>query len=98
MTVIKRECQNCGQDCGHAIDTARATTGYDFVSRQRDEMRAERDAAIEERDRYRDQRRRVVEALVELVRLKDGPRDDAYRAAKDAAWERARSVVGEQST
>jgi hypothetical protein len=28
----------------------------------------------------------AVEALAELVRLKDGPRDDAYRAAKDAAW------------
>jgi hypothetical protein len=33
------------------------------------------------------------EALSELVRLKDGPRDDAYRRDKDAAWERARRLV-----
>lgn len=32
-------------------------------------------------------------ALRELVRLKDGPRDDSYRAAKDAAWKRARRVL-----
>lgn len=32
-------------------------------------------------------------ALSELVRLKDGPRDDAYREAKDAAWQRARDVL-----
>lgn len=37
--------------------------------------------------------RGAVEALVELVRLKDGPRDDAYRAAKDAAWDEARRIV-----
>jgi hypothetical protein len=35
----------------------------------------------------------AVEALAELVRLKDGPRDDAYRAAKDAAWDTARDIV-----
>jgi hypothetical protein len=34
------------------------------------------------------------EALAELVRLKDGPRDDAYRAAKDAAWQAARDALG----
>jgi hypothetical protein len=34
-------------------------------------------------------------ALAELVRLKDGPRDDVYRAAKDAAWQRARDVLAE---
>jgi hypothetical protein len=32
-------------------------------------------------------------ALAELVRLKDGPRDDAYREAKEAAWQRARDVL-----
>ena len=32
-------------------------------------------------------------ALAELIRLKDGPRDDAYHAAKDAAWDRARTVL-----
>jgi hypothetical protein len=40
-----------------------------------------------------DQLRGAVEALRELVRLKDGPRDDAYRAAKDAAWDMARDVL-----
>lgn len=35
----------------------------------------------------------AVKALAELVRLKDGPRDDVYRAAKDAAWDTAREVV-----
>jgi hypothetical protein len=41
----------------------------------------------------------AVDALAELVRLKDGPRDEAYRAAKDAAWDAARAVLarlGEQ--
>lgn len=33
------------------------------------------------------------EALADLVRLKDGPRDDAYRAEKDAAWDRARHAL-----
>lgn len=32
-------------------------------------------------------------ALAELVRLKDGPRDEAYRTSKDAAWERARELL-----
>lgn len=32
-------------------------------------------------------------ALEELVRLKDGPRDDAYLAAKDAAWKAARDAL-----
>jgi hypothetical protein len=43
--------------------------------------------------------RGAVDALAELVRLKDGPRDEAYRAAKDAAWDAARAVLarlGEQ--
>lgn len=40
-------------------------------------------------------RQRLYAALRELVRLKDGPRDDAYRAAKDAAWKRARDVLRE---
>lgn len=38
--------------------------------------------------------RALESALQELVRLKDGPRDDAYRAAKEDAWETARSLVG----
>ena len=39
------------------------------------------------------ERDRAVEVLAELVRLKDGLRDDAYRAAKEPAWEAARKVV-----
>lgn len=39
---------------------------------------------------------RVRQALTELVRLKDGPRDDAYRETKDAAWQRARELLAEE--
>lgn len=39
---------------------------------------------------------KVREALAELVRLKDGPRDDAYRDGKDAAWQRARELLTEE--
>lgn len=35
----------------------------------------------------------ALNALRELVRLKDGPRDEAYEEAKPAAWKRAREVV-----
>lgn len=42
-------------------------------------------------ERYRD-------PLAELVRLKDGPRDEGYRAAKDAAWEQARHVLNKERT
>ena len=38
----------------------------------------------------------VTGALAELVRLKDGARDDAYRAAKDAAWQAARAALGQE--
>lgn len=31
--------------------------------------------------------------LADLVRLKDGPRNDAYRAEKEAAWDRARAAL-----
>lgn len=36
---------------------------------------------------------RLRAALEELVRLKDGQRDDAYRNAKEAAWQRAREAL-----
>lgn len=36
----------------------------------------------------------LLRALGDLVRLKDGPRDDHYREVKDAAWERARELTG----
>lgn len=34
-------------------------------------------------------------ALAELVRLKDGPRDESYKEAKDAAWSHARFVLAD---
>lgn len=37
-------------------------------------------------------------ALHELVRLKDGPRDDKYGDDKEAAWEEARRVVSNRVT
>lgn len=36
---------------------------------------------------------RLREALTALVALKDGPRDDNYRAAKDGAWTEARAAL-----
>lgn len=39
------------------------------------------------------QRDELRDALADLVRLKDGPRDDAYRQKKDAAWDRARTLL-----
>jgi hypothetical protein len=45
-----------------------------------------------------DEATRLRLALAELVRLKDGPRDDAYRAGKDAAWQRARDLLGQAAS
>jgi len=39
----------------------------------------------------------IERALRELVRLKDGPRDVAYVAAKEAAWQAARVVLADVS-
>ena len=39
----------------------------------------------------------VLAVLGELVALKDGPRDEHYRASKDDAWDRARALVAESS-
>jgi hypothetical protein len=36
---------------------------------------------------------RLAEAGAELLRLKDGPRDDAYRAAKPGAWDELRHAL-----
>lgn len=36
---------------------------------------------------------RLRAALAELVRLKDGPRDDAYAEAKPKAWQAARDAL-----
>jgi hypothetical protein len=54
-------------------------------------------AAVRLQNRVLELAREVDElraALAELVRLKDGPRDDAYRASKDAAWQAARDALG----
>jgi hypothetical protein len=40
----------------------------------------------------------LTAALTGLVSLKDGPRDENYRAHKDAAWARARTLVAEHTT
>jgi hypothetical protein len=37
-------------------------------------------------------------ALAELVRLKDGPRDEAYELPKRIAWSRARAVLAQRHT
>jgi len=36
---------------------------------------------------------RAIVALAHLVALKDGPRDDNYRASKEFAWADARAVL-----
>jgi hypothetical protein len=35
----------------------------------------------------------VVSVLRDLVLLKDGPRDDAYKRNKEAAWQQARAIL-----
>ena len=37
----------------------------------------------------------LLAAATDLLRLKDGPRDEAYEAAKPVAWARLRSAVAE---
>lgn len=38
---------------------------------------------------------RIVAVLRELVRLKDGKRDEAYKAMKEEAWQEAREALAE---
>lgn len=54
------------------------------------------DAACAALWKHRDRAQRFQAALAELVTLKDGPRDEHYRAAKDAAWDRARALLHHQ--
>lgn len=58
-----------------------------------DAVVASKDAAIRERELVERENVALRTALAELVRLKDGPRNDAYRAAKDAAWEAGRKAL-----
>jgi hypothetical protein len=41
------------------------------------------------------ERERLLDLLDELMFLKDGPRDAAYHAVKDVAWERVRMALRE---
>jgi hypothetical protein len=47
------------------------------------------------REHAEQQRDALRAALERLVALKDGPRDDEYRAGKDAAWQSARDLLTE---
>jgi hypothetical protein len=76
--LTRWECPECGSHTG----SGRSHT-IDCTTMERVEVEYIRAAEYEG----------AVNALAELVRLKDGPRDDAYRAAKDAAWDAARAVV-----
>lgn len=84
--LYPRRCSQCGQRwadlaCGptHALITEELCIG---------DLRREF-------AQLREERAQVREVLAELVRLKDGARDDTYRAVKDAAWARAREVLGD---
>jgi hypothetical protein len=48
------------------------------------------DVAVE---RQRIAHEELVESAKALLALKDGPRDEAYEAAKPAAWERLRRAL-----
>lgn len=54
-----------------------------------------KDVQVQADDAVRDQVETLREVLVGLVRLKDGPRDEPYRKAKNAAWDRARQVLAD---
>ncbi len=80
--------ETCTVDCGHCKGRP--------IESLRDALRAAKEnIKILEgiRDRKNVEHSMVVRALRILVKLKDGPRDDAYRAAKDHAWDNARMVI-----
>lgn len=56
------------------------------------------DAACAALHKHRDRADRLEAVLTELVALKDGARDDHYRAEKDATWECARRVLAMEET
>ena len=51
------------------------------------------DAACKALWKHRDRAAELRAALYTLVKLKDGPRDETYRALKEGAWQRAREVL-----
>jgi hypothetical protein len=58
-----------------------------------DDLCRQRGDAWNDLTREQERAEQLETALWELVRLKDGPRGDAYRAAKEAAWGRARDAL-----
>ena len=58
----------------------------------------ERDEAIAESARLTREVERLREPLLELVTLKDGPRDAEYERRKPLAWQAAREALREAET
>lgn len=91
-----------GQEEQARYALAAAERAREEAQRERDELlrqRAEFDTPMQRAaEEAHERAERLGEALDELVRLKDGPRDDAYRAAKDAAWDRARAALARESS
>jgi hypothetical protein len=80
----RRYCGNAG--CDHTPELGAEPPHVDCEDRACE-------CIVSERDRLRAENEALRDALAELVRLKDGPRDDAYRAAKDAAWDAGRAAL-----
>lgn len=76
---------------------ANGTPGYDRLFSQADALWAvaAANALSSALDATAEKADDALNALADLVRLKDGPRDDAYRAKKDEAWAAARKVLSD---
>lgn len=100
VVVPKAEAESLVWEMGK--QKAAAERAREEAQRERDELlrqRAEFDTPMQRAaEEAHERAERLGEALDELVRLKDGPRDDAYRAAKDAAWDRARAALARESS
>ena len=77
---------------GWRTDAAHRVRAMERFHEAKDRL-ASADTPTRERDAARRDADNLREALAELVLLKDGPRDEHYRATKDAAWERARAAL-----
>jgi chromosome segregation ATPase len=80
LTVTRNAAERRGQQRDDAVFLV--NTLREEIS----DLRAERDA-------LRERLAEVEGALRQLVDLKDGPRDSAYYASKDAAWGAARAAL-----
>lgn len=76
-----------GQGQEHELRKAISALYLAVPDRVADDVSAKANAVLAQANSYR-------EALAKLVELKDGPHDDAYRAAKGGAWEQARAALG----